>query len=61
MGVARLPRQLQQGCRRTSARLGAFPASQAVMTDYKGMPALDAGLAASGQAVEHYEISAMAP
>jgi len=28
-----------------------------IMTAYKGMPALDAGLAASAQAVEHYEIS----
>ena len=28
-----------------------------IMTEYKGMPALDAGLAASAQAVEHYEIS----
>ena len=28
-----------------------------IMTDYKGMPALDAGLLAAGQAVEHYEMS----
>ena len=28
-----------------------------IMTDYKGMPALDAGLAAAAQAVEHYEMS----
>ena len=28
-----------------------------IMTEYKGMPALDAGLLAAGQAVEHYEIS----
>ena len=28
-----------------------------VMTDFKGMPALDAGLLAAAQAVEHYEIS----
>jgi ferritin-like metal-binding protein YciE len=27
------------------------------MKDFKGMPALDAGLLASAQAVEHYEIS----
>ncbi len=27
------------------------------MSDYKGMPALDAGLLAVAQAVEHYEIS----
>src|ERR1700731_2513005 len=28
-----------------------------IMTDYKGMPALDAGLLAAAQAVEHYEMS----
>src|SRR6478672_824506 len=28
-----------------------------IMTDYKGMPALDAGLVAAAQAVEHYEMS----
>ena len=28
-----------------------------IMTEYKGMPALDAGLLAAAQAVEHYEIS----
>jgi ferritin-like metal-binding protein YciE len=27
------------------------------MADYKGMPALDAGLLAAAQAVEHYEMS----
>jgi ferritin-like metal-binding protein YciE len=27
------------------------------MKDYKGMPALDAGLIAAAQAVEHYEMS----
>ena len=27
------------------------------MKDFKGMPALDAGLLAAAQAVEHYEIS----
>ena len=27
------------------------------MEEYKGMPALDAGLLAAAQAVEHYEIS----
>ena len=27
------------------------------MTEYKGSPALDAGLLAAAQAVEHYEIS----
>lgn len=28
-----------------------------IMVDFKGMPALDAGLAAAAQAVEHYEMS----
>jgi ferritin-like metal-binding protein YciE len=28
-----------------------------IMRDFKGMPALDAGLLAAAQAVEHYEIS----
>ena len=28
-----------------------------IVKDYKGMPALDAGLLAAAQAVEHYEIS----
>jgi ferritin-like metal-binding protein YciE len=28
-----------------------------IMTEYKGMPALDAGLLAAAQAVEHYEMS----
>ena len=30
---------------------------QEIMEDYKGSPALDAGLLAAAQAVEHYEIS----
>ena len=30
---------------------------QEIMQDYKGTPALDAGLLAAAQAVEHYEIS----
>jgi hypothetical protein len=30
---------------------------QEIMKEYKGMPALDAGLVAVAQAVEHYEIS----
>jgi ferritin-like metal-binding protein YciE len=30
---------------------------QEIMADYKGSPALDAGLLAAAQAVEHYEIS----
>ena len=39
------------------AILGLIDESKEVMDEYKGMPALDAGLAASAQAVEHYEIS----
>ena len=47
--------------KKCEAIMGITKEGAEVMTDYKGMPALDAGLAASGQAVEHYEISAMAP
>lgn len=32
-----------------------------IMTEYKGSPALDAGLLAAAQAVEHYEISRASP
>jgi ferritin-like metal-binding protein YciE len=39
------------------AILGIIEEGQEVMKDYKGMPALDAGLLAAAQAVEHYEIS----
>src|SRR5277367_464915 len=39
------------------AILGIMEEGQEVMKEYKGMPALDAGLLAAAQAVEHYEIS----
>jgi ferritin-like metal-binding protein YciE len=39
------------------AIMGIIEEGKEVMDDYKGMPALDAGLLAAAQAVEHYEIS----
>ena len=36
---------------------GIIDESTEVMREFKGSPALDAGLLASAQAVEHYEIS----
>jgi ferritin-like metal-binding protein YciE len=39
------------------AILGILAEGQAIMKEYKGSPALDAGLLAAAQAVEHYEIS----
>ena len=39
------------------AIMGIIEDGQEVMVDYKGMPALDAGLLAAAQAVEHYEMS----
>lgn len=39
------------------AILGIIEEGKAVMEEYSDSPALDAGLAASAQAVEHYEIS----
>jgi ferritin-like metal-binding protein YciE len=36
---------------------GIIEEGQEVMKEYKGKPALDAGLLAAAQAVEHYEIS----
>jgi len=39
------------------AILGIIAEGQEVMKEYKRMPALDAGLLAAAQAVEHYEIS----
>lgn len=40
-----------------AAILGIIEEGQEIMKEYKGMPALDAGLLAAAQAVEHYEIS----
>ena len=39
------------------AIVGITEEGQEVMKEYKGSPALDAGLLAAAQAVEHYEIS----
>jgi ferritin-like metal-binding protein YciE len=39
------------------AIMGIVEEGQEVMKEYKGMPALDAGLLAAAQAVEHYEIA----
>jgi ferritin-like metal-binding protein YciE len=39
------------------AIVGIIEEGQQVMKQYKGAPALDAGLLAAAQAVEHYEIS----
>jgi len=39
------------------AIMGILDEGKEVMSEYKGTPALDAGLLAAAQAVEHYEIS----
>lgn len=39
------------------AIMGITKEGAEIMADYKGMPALDAGLLAAAQAVEHYEMS----
>jgi len=39
------------------AIMGIIEEGQEIMKEYKGAPALDAGLLAAAQAVEHYEIS----
>jgi ferritin-like metal-binding protein YciE len=43
--------------KKCEAIMGLTKEGDEVMTDYKGMPALDAGLAAAAQSVEHYEMS----
>lgn len=43
--------------KKCEAIMGITKEGAEIMTDYKGMPALDAGLTAAAQAVEHYEIS----
>ena len=40
-----------------AAIVGITDEGAEIMDEYKGMPALDAGLLAAAQAVEHYEIS----
>ena len=37
--------------------MGIMKEGQEIMEEYKGSPALDPGLLAAAQAVEHYEIS----
>jgi ferritin-like metal-binding protein YciE len=37
--------------------MGIIEEGQEIMKEYKGTPALDAGLLSAAQAVEHYEIS----
>ena len=39
------------------AILGIIEESKEIMDEYKGSPAIDAGLASAAQAVEHYEIA----
>ena len=39
------------------ASVGILKEGEEIMTEYKGSPALDAGLLAAAQAVEHYEIT----
>lgn len=39
------------------AILGILEEGKEIMSDFKGAPALDAGLTAAAQAVEHYEIA----
>jgi ferritin-like metal-binding protein YciE len=39
------------------AIMGIIEEGQSIIKEYKGTPALDAGLLAAAQAVEHYEIS----
>ncbi len=39
------------------AIMGIIDEGKEVMSEFKGMPAIDAGLLAAAQAVEHYEIS----
>jgi len=40
-----------------AAIMGILEEGQEIMKEYKGTPALDAGLLAAAQAVEHYEMS----
>jgi ferritin-like metal-binding protein YciE len=43
--------------KKCDAIMGITDEGAEIMTEYKGSPALDAGLLAAAQAVEHYEIS----
>jgi len=42
---------------RKSSRCISVSEGKEIMQEYKGSPALDAGLLAAAQAVEHYEIT----
>ena len=54
--VFRLIEEKAQG-KTCAAIMGIIEEGQEVMKEYKGSPALDAGLLAAAQAVEHYEMS----
>ena len=54
--VFELIEQKPQG-KKCAAIEGILEEGQEIMKEYKGSPALDAGLLAAAQAVEHYEIS----
>src|SRR5437763_14365566 len=54
--VFKLIEKKPQG-KKCDAIIGITDEGAEVMKEYKGMPALDAGLLAAAQAVEHYEIS----
>ena len=41
--------------------MGIIEEGEEVMKEFKGTPALDAGLLAAAQAVEHYEIAGYGP
>ena len=43
--------------KKCEAIMGITKEGAEIMTEFKGMPALDAGLVAAAQAVEHYEMS----
>ena len=43
--------------KKCEAIMGITKEGAEIMVDFKGMPALDAGLTAAAQAVEHYEMS----
>lgn len=60
--VARLEKVFQELDEPTRGKtcdaiMGIIEEGQGVMKEYKGAPALDAGLLAAAQAVEHYEIA----
>jgi ferritin-like metal-binding protein YciE len=54
--VFELIQEKPQG-KKCPAILGLIEEGQEVIKDYKGSPALDAGMLSAAQAIEHYEIS----